>query len=93
MALQRNQRLRLKLRLVENNLLGGSEGAQYGWILQHCADIASCADAPGSASCQKAMNERDAVGLSLATDSVALLPGGAQACGGWEPALMQVSVI
>jgi len=41
--------------------------------------MASCADAPGSASCQKAMNERDAAGLALATGSVALLPGGAQA--------------
>ena len=44
--------------------------------------MASCADAPGSASCQKAMNERDAVGLALATGSVALLPGGAQAMWG-----------
>lgn len=41
-----------------------------------------CADAPGSASCQKALNERDAVGLALATGSVALLPGGAQAMWG-----------
>ncbi|WP_313656402.1 VENN motif pre-toxin domain-containing protein, partial [Pantoea sp.] len=63
---------------VENNLLGGSEDAQAAWIRQHGIDMASCADAPGSASCQKAMNERDAVGLALATGSVALLPGGAQ---------------
>jgi len=59
--------------------LGGSEDAQAGWIRQHGIDMASCADAPGSASCQKAMNERDAIGLALATGSVALLPGGAQA--------------
>ncbi|WP_304621876.1 MULTISPECIES: VENN motif pre-toxin domain-containing protein [unclassified Pantoea] len=63
---------------VENNLLGGSEDAQAAWIRQHGIDMASCADAPGSASCQKAMNERDSVGLALATGSVALLPGGAQ---------------
>ncbi|MBU9834727.1 VENN motif pre-toxin domain-containing protein [Rahnella sp. L72c] len=67
---------------VENNLLGGSEDAQAAWIRQHGIDMASCADAPGSASCQKAMNERDAVGLALATGSVALLPGGAQAMWG-----------
>ncbi|WP_199783913.1 Tat pathway signal sequence [Cronobacter dublinensis] len=40
--------------------------------------MASCADAPSSASCQKAKNERDAVGLALATGSVAFLPGNAQ---------------
>lgn len=67
---------------VENNLLGGSEDAQAAWIRQHGIDMASCADAPGSASCQKAMNERDAVGFALATGSVALLPGGAQAMWG-----------
>ncbi len=67
---------------VENNLLGGNEDAQATWIRQHGIDMASCADAPGSASCQKAMNERDAVGLALATGSVALLPGGAQAMWG-----------
>lgn len=32
--------------------------------------------------CQKAMNERDAVGLALATGTVALLPGSAQAMWG-----------
>ena len=45
--------------------------------------MATCESAPGSASCQKAMNVRDAVGLALATGSVALLPGGAQAM--WGP--------
>lgn len=63
---------------VENNLLGGNEESQAAWIRQHGIDMASCADAPGSASCQKAINERDAVGLALATGGVALLPGGAQ---------------
>ena len=49
---------------------------------QHSADMASCSDNPGGAACQKAMNERDAVELALATGGVALLPGGAQAMWG-----------
>ncbi|MDA8517825.1 hypothetical protein [Citrobacter sp. Igbk 16] len=40
--------------------------------------MASCSDNPGGAVCQKAMNERDAVGLALATGTVALLPGSTQ---------------
>jgi len=44
--------------------------------------MASCADNPGGSACQKAKNERDAVGFALATGSVALLPGGAQAMWG-----------
>ncbi|NBC81416.1 filamentous hemagglutinin, partial [Enterobacter asburiae] len=64
--------------VVENNLMAGSEDAQVAWLQQHGTDMASCADAPSSASCQKAMNERDAVGLALASGGVALLPGGAQ---------------
>ncbi|MDD9664270.1 hemagglutinin repeat-containing protein [Klebsiella pasteurii] len=67
---------------VENNLLGGSEDAQAAWIRQHGVDMASCSDNPSGAACQKAMNERDAIGLALATGSVALLPGGAQAMWG-----------
>ncbi|AFJ46797.1 hemagglutinin repeat-containing protein [Shimwellia blattae] len=67
---------------AENNLLGGNEETQATWIRQHGVDMASCAEAPSSASCQKAMNERDAVGLALATGGVALLPGGAQAMWG-----------
>ncbi|MEY8772366.1 hemagglutinin repeat-containing protein [Erwinia sp. ACCC 02193] len=63
---------------VENNLLGGSEDAQAAWIRQHGVDMATCSDNPSGAACQKAMNERDAVGFALATGSVALLPGGAQ---------------
>jgi filamentous hemagglutinin len=63
---------------VENNLMGGSEDAQAAWIRQHGLDMASCSDDPDGAACQKAKNERDAVGLALATGGVALLPGGAQ---------------
>ncbi|MFK0528024.1 filamentous hemagglutinin, partial [Escherichia coli] len=44
--------------------------------------MATCADNPSGAACQKAMNERDAVGLALATGAVALLPGSAQAMWG-----------
>ncbi|WP_313652266.1 hypothetical protein [Pantoea sp.] len=43
--------------------------------------MVSSAKASGSASYQKTMNQRDAIGLILATGSVALLPGGAQAMG------------
>ena len=68
--------------MVENNLLGGSEDAQAVWIRQHGVDMASCSDNPGGSACQKAKNERDAVGFALATGSVALLPGGAQAMWG-----------
>lgn len=67
---------------VENNLLGGSEDAQAAWIRQHGIDMATCAENPSGAACQKAMNERDAVGLALATGTVALLPGSAQAVWG-----------
>jgi len=63
---------------VENNLLGGSEESQAAWIRQHGVDMASCSDNPAGSACQKAKNEHDAVGLALATGSVALLPGGAQ---------------
>ena len=44
--------------------------------------MAICSDNPGGTACQKAMNERDAVELALATGGVALLPGGAQAIWG-----------
>lgn len=67
---------------VENNLLGGSEDAQAAWIRQHGIDMATCAENPSGVACQKAMNERDAVGLALATGTVALLPGSAQAMWG-----------
>jgi len=64
--------------VVENNLMAGSEDVQVAWLQQHGTDMASCADEPSSASCQKSINERDAVGLALASGGVALLPGGAQ---------------
>uniref|UniRef100_UPI00387839D9 hemagglutinin repeat-containing protein n=1 Tax=Klebsiella michiganensis TaxID=1134687 RepID=UPI00387839D9 len=67
---------------VENNLLGGNEESQAAWLRQHGIDMATCSDNPGGAACQKAMNERDAVGLALATGGVALLPGSAQAMWG-----------
>lgn len=51
-------------------------------VRQHGIDMATCADNPSGAACQKAMNERDAVGLALATGAVALLPGSAQAMWG-----------
>lgn len=66
---------------VENNLIDGSEFGQGKFIRQHGINMASRTDAPGSASCQKAKNERDAVGLALATGSVAFLQGSAQVCG------------
>jgi len=60
----------------------GSEDVQAAWIRQHGIDMANCAGNPGGVPCQKAMNERDAVGLALATSTVALLPGSAQAMWG-----------
>nr|WP_282985218.1 hypothetical protein [Cronobacter dublinensis] len=54
--------------------MDGSEIGQRKFIRQHGIDMASYADAQGSASCQKAKNERDAVSLALATGSVAFLP-------------------
>jgi len=63
---------------VENNLLGGNEDAQAAWIREHGIDMATCSDNPTGQACQKAKNERDAVGLALATGTVALLPGSAQ---------------
>lgn len=44
--------------------------------------MASCGDAPGSASCQKAQNERDAVALALAAGGTASLSGEALAMWG-----------
>ncbi len=68
---------------MDNNFPGGvTEDGQAEFIRQHGLDMATCETAPASASCQKAMNERDAVGLAIATGSVALLPGGAQAMWG-----------
>ncbi|MEI9484274.1 VENN motif pre-toxin domain-containing protein, partial [Enterobacter cancerogenus] len=64
--------------VVENNLMAGSEDAQVMWLQQHGTDMATCSDNPMGSACQKAKNERDAVGLALASGGVALLPGGAQ---------------
>ncbi len=67
---------------MENNLLGGSEDAQAPWWRQHGIGMASCSDNPGGTACQKAINERNAVGLALATGGVVFLPGSAQAMWG-----------
>nr|WP_249935527.1 hypothetical protein [Citrobacter sp. wls615] len=56
---------------------------------QHGIDMASCSDNAGGAACQKVINERDAVGLALATGAVALLPGSAQAMWGLGAGQMQ----
>ncbi|WP_234300323.1 VENN motif pre-toxin domain-containing protein [Rahnella aceris] len=67
---------------VNNNLLGGgTEVGQEAWIRQHGIDMASCESAPGSASSQKALNERDAVAGAMATAGLIYLPGGMQATG------------
>lgn len=68
---------------VENNLLGGgTEEGQAEFIRQHGLDMASCETAPASASCQKAMNERDAVGFAMASAGLIYLPGGMQITAG-----------
>jgi hypothetical protein len=59
--------------------MGGSEDAQAAWIRQHGIDMASCSDNPGGAACQKAINERNAVGLALALCFLAVL----RRCGDW----------
>ena len=67
---------------VNNNLLGGgTEAGQEAFIRQHGIDMASCADAPGSASCQKAQNEANAVAGAMATAGLIYLPGGMQMTG------------
>ncbi|RBQ33313.1 hypothetical protein C2125_15835 [Rahnella aquatilis] len=81
---------------VNNNLLGGgTEAGQEVWIRQHGIDMASCADAPGSASCQKAQNEANAVAGAMATAGLIYLPGGMQvtgAIGGSANAAIQYGV-
>nr|WP_324723406.1 VENN motif pre-toxin domain-containing protein [Lelliottia sp. JS-SCA-14] len=67
---------------IENNLVAGNEDAQAAWIQQYGIDMASCGDAPGSASCQKAQNERDAVAFALAAGGTASLSGEALAMWG-----------
>lgn len=55
--------------------------------------MATCTENSSGAACQKAMNERDAVGLALATGTVALLPVVLRLCGDLEQVRMLVSVI
>lgn len=50
---------------VENNLLGGSEATQTKFVQEHGKNIASCADNPGSASCQKGLAMNDALMVAL----------------------------
>ena len=50
---------------VENNLLGGNEEAQTKFVQEHGKNIASCADNPGSASCQKGLAMNDALMVAL----------------------------
>jgi filamentous hemagglutinin len=44
--------------------------------------MATCETAPASASCQKAINERDAVGFAMASAGLVYLPGGMQITAG-----------
>lgn len=50
---------------VENNLLGGTEDGQTKFVQEHGKNIASCADNPGSASCQKGLAMNDALMVAL----------------------------
>lgn len=50
---------------MENNLLGGSEDTQTKFVQEHGKNIASCADNPGSASCQKGLAMNDALMVAL----------------------------
>jgi hypothetical protein len=51
--------------VVENNLLGGNEDTQTKFVQEHGKNIASCADNPGSASCQKGLAMQDALMVAL----------------------------
>ncbi|MBS2915570.1 VENN motif pre-toxin domain-containing protein, partial [Klebsiella pneumoniae] len=50
---------------VDNNLLGGTETTQEKFVREHGKNIASCADNPGSASCQKGLAMQDALMVAL----------------------------
>ncbi len=50
---------------VENNLMGGTEDGQEKFAREHGKNIASCADNPGSASCQKGLAMQDALMVAL----------------------------
>ncbi|EPV2173449.1 hemagglutinin repeat-containing protein, partial [Escherichia coli] len=64
---------------VENNLLGGSELLQTEKAREHGADVLSCSDNPSGEACKRGQAENKAYAAALATGSVALLPGSAQA--------------
>lgn len=65
--------------VVENNLLGGSEWLQTDKTREHGADVLSCNDNPSGEACKRGLAENKAYAAALATSSVALLPGSAQA--------------
>ena len=65
--------------VVENNLLGGSEWLQTEKAREHGADVLSCSDNPSGEACKRGQAENKAYAAALATGSVALLPGSAQA--------------
>jgi filamentous hemagglutinin len=67
---------------VENNLMAGSEDAQAAWLRQHGTDMATCADNPSGAACQKAQNEANAVAFAMASAGLIYLPGGMQVTAG-----------
>ncbi|MBC1008588.1 hemagglutinin repeat-containing protein [Escherichia coli] len=64
---------------VENNLLGGSELLQTEKAREHGADVLSCSENPSGEACKRGQAENKAYAAALATGSVALLPGSAQA--------------
>ncbi|ENS0904430.1 VENN motif pre-toxin domain-containing protein [Escherichia coli] len=65
--------------VVENNLLGGSEWLQTEKAREHGADVLSCSDNPSGEACKRGQAENKAYAAALATSSVSLLPGSAQA--------------
>ncbi|ELG5852002.1 hemagglutinin repeat-containing protein, partial [Escherichia coli] len=68
--------------IAENNLVGGTESEQSKAAQTHGADVLSCNDAPGGEACKRGEAVNKAYAGTLATGSVALLPGGAQAMWG-----------
>ncbi len=64
---------------VENNLYGGTELSHEVKVRDHGADVLSCSDDPSGEACQRGIAANKAYAGALATGSVALLPGSAQA--------------
>lgn len=62
--------------------MAGSEDVQVAWLQQHGTDMASCADNPSGAACQKAQNEANAVAFAMASAGLIYLPGGMQVTAG-----------